>query len=57
MLGVILDGGHIGVFKEEDKGGDRSPRWLSASAKPLGWMVTRVVRMAAKLASSKRETR
>ena len=36
---------------------DRSPLSLRANARSLGWMVTRFAWMAAKLVSSKRETR
>ena len=36
---------------------DRSPRSRRASCKSLGWMVTRLAWMAAKLVSSNRETR
>ena len=35
----------------------RSPRSLRARARSLGWMVTRLAWMAAKLVSSKSETR
>ena len=36
---------------------DRSPRSLRANARSFGWMVTRFAWMAARLVSSKRETR